>query len=71
MEGKRVQQFYSDSGRELLSKKLKQFFIKQGIKQTWIAPDTPEHNGVAECMIQSVVSMTRCILIACCLPLSF
>jgi hypothetical protein len=68
---KRVQRFHLNSGGEFLSKKLEQFFIKQGIKQTWTALNTLEHNGVAERMIQSVVSMTRCMLITYCLPLLF
>jgi hypothetical protein len=33
IEEKRVQQFHSNGGREFLSKKLEQFFIKQGISR--------------------------------------
>jgi hypothetical protein len=42
-----------------------------GIKHTTSAAYTPEHNGVAERALQTIVSMARCLLIASGLPLHF
>ena len=58
-----VKAIHSDGGGEFVSKDTAKWLASQGIKHTWSAAKTPEHNGKAERAIQSVVSSARCMLI--------
>jgi hypothetical protein len=58
-----VKTVYSDNGREFLGAEICEWLTERGIKYTISAAHTPEHNGVAERAIQTIVSMARCLLI--------
>ena len=60
-----IKSIHSDNGREFISREMKKWLDKRGITHTTLASHTPEHNNVAECAIQTIVSMARCLLIAC------
>jgi hypothetical protein len=66
-----VKSVYSDNGGEFLGGEIQKWLTGLGIKHTTSAAYTPEHNGVAEQALQTIVSMTRCLLIASGLPLRF
>ena len=66
-----VKRIHSDGGGEFEGKELLAFFKEKGIKHTCSAPDTPEHNGVAERKLKSIVSNARCMLIHSGLPKQF
>ena len=59
----KVEQFHSDNGGEFVGEKVEKYLKSQGIKHTTSAPHTPQHNGVAERMIRSIVAMARCMLL--------
>jgi len=67
----KLKHLHSDNGGEYTSNEFDDYCKKNGIKHTFTAPYTPEHNGVAERMIQSVVGMARCMLINSGLSLKF
>jgi hypothetical protein len=46
-----VKIMYSDNGGEFLGAEICEWLAKRGIKHTTFAAHTPEHNGVAECVI--------------------
>src|SRR5271163_3565700 len=56
-----VKTIHSDGGSEFVSKDTAKWCADRGIACTWSAARTPEHNGVAERAIQSVVSSARCM----------
>jgi hypothetical protein len=66
-----VKRIHSDNGGEFISKHFKEWLDSLGIIQTSSASHTPEHNGLAERAIQTVVSAARCMLIASGLPTRF
>src|SRR5271163_3685048 len=66
-----VKAIHSDGGSEFVSKDTAKWCADRGIARTWSAARTPEHNGVAERAIQSVVSSARCMLISSGLPVQF
>jgi hypothetical protein len=55
---------HSDNGEEFLGAEICEWLAERGIKHTTFAAHTPEHNGIAEHAIQTIVSMARCLLIA-------
>jgi transposase InsO family protein len=59
-----VKTVHSDNGGEFLDAEIREWLTEREIKHTTSAAHTPEHNGVAERAIQTIVSMTRCLLIA-------
>lgn len=67
----KIRYLHSDGGGEFISNELGKFLTKQGIQQTTSAANTPEHNGVAEKAIQTIVGSARCMLIAAGLPPRF
>src|SRR5271163_4865868 len=54
-----VKAIHSDGGSEFVSKDTAKWCVNRGIAHTWPTARKPEHNGVAECAIQSVVSSAR------------
>jgi transposase InsO family protein len=58
-------------GGKFLDAEIHEWLTERGIKHTTSAAHTPEHNGVAERAIQTIVSMARCLLIASGLPQQF
>jgi hypothetical protein len=66
-----VKSVHSDNGGEFLGGGIQKWLTGLEIKHTTSAAYTPEHNGVAERALQTIVSMARCLLIASGLPLCF
>jgi transposase InsO family protein len=62
---------HSDNGGEFLGAEIREWLAERGIKHTTSAAHTPEHNGIAERAIQTVVSMACYLLIASGLPQQF
>jgi transposase InsO family protein len=60
-----------DNGGEFLGAEIHEWLTEREIKHTISAAHTPEHNRVAECAIQIIVSMARYLLIASGLPQQF
>jgi hypothetical protein len=59
-----VKTVHFDNGGEFLGAEIREWLTERGIKHTTSAAHTSKHNGVAECAIQTIVSMTHCLLIA-------
>jgi len=66
-----VKTIHSDNGGEFLGTALREWLDSQGIIHTTSAPYTPQHNGVAERALQTIVSSARCMLISSGLPVKF
>ena len=66
-----VKRIHSDGGGEFISNELTSYLLSKGIRITTCAPDTPEHNGVAERKLKSIISNARCMLIHSGLPKTF
>jgi hypothetical protein len=54
---------YSDNRREFLGAEIREWLAEREIKHTISTAHTLEHNRVAECAIQTIVSMACCLLI--------
>jgi hypothetical protein len=50
-------------GGEFLGAEIREWLTEREIKHTISAAHTSEHNRVAECAIQTIVSMAYCLLI--------
>ncbi|CAI7858915.1 unnamed protein product [Closterium sp. NIES-54] len=57
--GRRVSCLHSDRGGEFRSGILAGFCREQGIRQSWMLPDSPQQNGVAERRIGLVMEVSR------------
>jgi hypothetical protein len=66
-----VKTMHSDNGGEFLGAEIREWLTERRIKHTTSAAHTLEHNRVAECAIQTIISMARCLLIASGLPQQF
>jgi hypothetical protein len=66
-----VKTVHSNNGGEFLGAEIREWLTERGIKHTTSAAHTPEHNGVAERAIQTIISMARYLLIASGLPQQF
>jgi hypothetical protein len=66
-----VKTVYFDNGGKFLGAEICEWLTEREIKHTTSAAHTPEHNGVAEHAIQTIVSMAHCLLIASGLPQQF
>ena len=60
-----------DNGGEYISKEFKEYCSKHGIKNEETIHGTPQHNGIAEMMNQTIVEKVRCMLKLAKLPNSF
>ncbi|KAH6930029.1 hypothetical protein HPB50_008100 [Hyalomma asiaticum] len=58
----KVKTLRSDNGGEYVSKEFKMYLANHGIKHQLTVPGTPEQNGVAERMNQTLLDMKRCLL---------
>ena len=58
----------SNGGGEYIVSKTQIFLRDKGIKHEMTTPDTPQHNGVAECMNQMLLNKVRIMLINAQLP---
>lgn len=61
----------TDGGGEYTSREFARFYNEDGIKHEFIAPYTPQHNGIAERKNRSILNMTRSILKAKAMPKRF
>ena len=66
--GKHVKILRSDGGGEYTGKALTKYLRGKGIKPELTTPDTPQHNGVAEQMNQTLLDKVRTMLIDADLP---
>ena len=62
---------HSDNGGEFIGGDFTNWLKDMGIKQTTTAANTPEHNGLAERYIKSIISSARCLLLTSGLPTYF
>lgn len=62
MTQKSVQRFRSDNAPELLSKDFKSYLSEKGIVMELSPPYSPESNGRAERVQQTILGITRCLL---------
>lgn len=60
--GKPLKRFHSDGGGEFINNHFKQFLREKGIELTFTTPNTPQLNGIAERMNQTLTTTVRCIL---------
>ena len=67
----KVKKFRSDRGGEFLNSELQQFCADHGIKHELTADKSPEQNGKAERMHQTLFNKARCMLLRSGLPPSF
>lgn len=60
----KISRFRFDNGREYLSNEIKRvFFEEKGIQLELTIRYTPQQNGVAECMNQTIIERARCMLL--------
>jgi hypothetical protein len=57
-----LKRVHSDGGSEFNNKLLLDFLKKQGTEYTYTTTDTPQLNGIAERMNQTITTMVRCML---------
>jgi Reverse transcriptase (RNA-dependent DNA polymerase)/gag-polypeptide of LTR copia-type/Integrase core domain/GAG-pre-integrase domain len=61
--GRKVKAFRSDNGGEYTSNEFNAYLKSYGIQRQSTVPGTPQQNGVAERMNQTLMDMTRCLII--------
>ena len=59
---RKVRKLRTDNGLEFYSKEFNQFCIKQGIERHKTIWGTPQQNGLAERMSQTIMEMVKCII---------
>ena len=62
LTGKRIKFFHSDRGSEFTSKEFDEFLAEEGVIRKTSAPKTPQQNGVAERMNQTLLGGARAML---------
>ena len=67
----KVKHFHTDGGGEYMSNALKQFFIDNGTTTSVTTRDTPQHNGIAERKILTLIEMARSMLHFASLPVGY
>ncbi|KAE9160380.1 hypothetical protein PF004_g31205 [Phytophthora fragariae] len=60
--GRKIKRLRSDNGGEYTGRLFKEYLSKQGIRHEKTVPYTPQQNGLAERMNQSLVGMAHCML---------
>ena len=61
--GKKLKTLHTDNGGEFISGTLTEYLVDNGITITYTTPHTPQHNAIAERMIQTIMNTTRCMMI--------
>lgn len=61
--GKKIKALKSDNGGEYKSERFDNYLIKFGIKRQLSVPESPQQNGLAERLNQTLANITRCFLI--------
>ena len=69
--GKQLKSLRTDNGEEYTSREFREYCSSHGIRHERTEPGTPQHNGVAERMNQTIVEKVRCMLKMAKLPKSF
>jgi hypothetical protein len=69
--GLKVKSLRSDSGGEYTAKHVQQFLTDCGIKHEIMTADTPQHNGVAECLNCMLLNKTHAMLSDANLPKTY
>ena len=68
--GNKLKHFHSDGGGEYHPKELTDYLNQQGTTTSSTSRDTPQHNGIAERVNQTILEMTRAMLRHASLPAS-
>jgi len=66
--GIKIKLLHSDNGREYKNKEFDKYLAEQGIQHHYIVHNTPEHNGIAERLNQTLLEKVRAMLYATNLP---
>ena len=61
--GKKLKTLHTDNGGEFISGTLTEYLADNGTTITYTTPHTPQHNAIAERMIQTIMNTTRCMMI--------
>jgi hypothetical protein len=69
--GQRLRVLRSDGGGEYTGDAVAKYLEDRGIKHEVTTPDTPQHNGVAECMNRTLLDKVRAMLHGADLPKSY
>lgn len=69
--GKKVKRFRTDNGLEYCNEELIKYFDHLGIKHERANVETPQMNGVAECINKTLLNLTRTMLKPSRLPQKF
>ncbi|UYV69112.1 hypothetical protein LAZ67_6002474, partial [Cordylochernes scorpioides] len=68
---RKIKVLRSDNGTEYVNGEFNKFLNESGIKRQLTVPRTPQQNGTAEGMNQTLLNTTRCILLESGIPKSF
>ena len=60
----KIVEFRSDNGGEFKNARVHQLFTMKGIRQSYTAKYTPEHNGIAERFNRTITNMARSYMLA-------
>jgi transposase InsO family protein len=69
--GERLKVLQTDGGGEYIGGPVQKFLEEKGIRHEITMPDTPQHNGVAERMNQTIIERVRTMLLDADLPESY
>ena len=61
-QGRKIVELHADGGTEFINAQLKSYCQAEGVKLTWPAPSTPQHNGVAERFNRTIDEATRAMM---------
>ncbi|UYV65858.1 hypothetical protein LAZ67_3005722 [Cordylochernes scorpioides] len=68
---RKIKVLRSDNGTEYVNGEFNKFLNESGIKRQFTVPRTPQQNGTAEGMNQTLLNTARCILLESGIPKSF
>ena len=60
--GHKLKKLHSDGGGEFCNKELTEILTAEGIQHNVSPPYTPQNNGLAERANQTIIDMTRCLM---------
>ena len=60
--GGRIVRWRADKGGEYTAEEFRQYCLETGIVQEFAATNTPQQNGVSECVGRTMCAMVRCML---------
>lgn len=63
LHNKRIKTLRSDNGGEFKSNDFNMYLVRHGIQRQLTVPESPQQNGVSERRNQTLVNITRCLLI--------